>query len=133
MICLDASILIDYLKGVDAAREALRSYRQEDLCITEIVIYEVAAGYFYHLGKRKADKPFLTFIDLISELDILPMTNLFALDAAAVHARLLLKGRPVETDDCLIAGIMRSNGVKRILTRNTKHFSRLPGIEAIGY
>ena len=133
MICLDSSFLIDYLKGRTQAKEALHTHQQEGLCITELAIFETAAGYFYHMGKHKQDKPFLTFIDFVSEFDILPMMNLFALDAAAYRAKLMPKGKPVETNDCLIAGIMHANGVKKILTKNKKHFSKIPGIEIITY
>ena len=132
MILLDATFIIDYLRGDTSALEALDVHAKEGFCITDMVTYEVAQGILFAQEKRKEKKLGL-FIDFISQFNILPMMNLFAMDAARISARLHLAGRPVGTTDCLIAGIMHANGVKKILTRNEKHFRRIKEIEVVSY
>lgn len=132
MICLDSTILIDHLKGKKEAQEALERYEKEGLCITEFSVFEVAEGVLYAQEKHK-EKKLSTFIDFISQFNILSSMNLFAMDAAKLSAQMSLKGTPVGSIDCLIAGVMQANGVTKILSNNKKHFERFKEIEVITY
>lgn len=133
MICLDSTFIIDYLKGDREARTIFDTHKEECFCTTEINIYEVGEGIMYADAKNKESKRLDKFINFISTIDLLPMMNLFAMDAARISAILMYKGKSIGDADCLIAGIMQANDIKKILTRNKKHFSRVKGIEVIAY
>ena len=133
MICLDSSFIIDYLRGNKDAMAAYEAYDDDELCITECALFEVATGCFYRMKLTRKNDELLKFVDFVSNFNILPMMNLFAFEAAAHYARLKSLGKPVEIADCLAIGVMKSNGVTRILTRNKKHFSRFKGVEVIAY
>ena len=133
MICLDSTFIIDYLKGDEKAKAAYEDHKTEGCCLTEINLYEVAEGIMSADAKNKQSKKMDKFLDFVSGFNILPMMNLFAMDAARISALPLKTGKPIDDADCLIAGIMQANNVKKILTRNTKHFSRIKGVEAISY
>lgn len=131
MICLDSTLIIDYLKGDNKAKEIFNTH--QDYCTTNMNIYEVGEGIMYADAKDRKSKRLDKFIDFISTIEILPTMNLFAMDAARISAILMRKGKSIGDIDCLIAGTMLANGVTKIITRNKKHFSRIKGIEVISY
>jgi predicted nucleic acid-binding protein len=133
MICLDSTFIIDYLRGDKKAKDIFEKCQEEGYCTTNMNLYEVGEGIMYADAYDEKSKRFEKFIDFISTIAILPEMNLFAMDAARISAILIRKGNSIGDLDCLIAGIMQANGVTKILTRNTKHFSRIQGIEAISY
>jgi tRNA(fMet)-specific endonuclease VapC len=133
MICLDSSFVIDYLKGVPEALRVFEQHEEEEFVLTELCVFEVGIGYFSLLSKTKNTEMFLQFIDFASTFTILPMTNLFAFDAAAYYTRLKSTGRTFGITDCLIAGVMNANKVNKIITRDTEHYQRLPHLEVITY
>ncbi|MFX1256647.1 MAG: type II toxin-antitoxin system VapC family toxin [Promethearchaeota archaeon] len=53
--------------------------------------------------------------------------------AAEIYDKLASKGEIIDDNDILIAGIMVINGIKKIITKNVKHFERIEGIEIIEY
>jgi len=132
MICLDSTAVIDYLKGETKVVQALEEHEQEGFCLTEFVIFEVARGVMFS-QKSKGPKILDEFIDFISQYNILPSMNLFAMDAAHISANLYTRGKPIGSTDCLIAGTMQANGISKILTRNKKDFTKIPGIQVIAY
>ena len=134
MICLDSSFMIDYLKKDKNAISVFNKYKYEKMFITDISVFEISKGLIHSIPKRKsAEKQFDIFFEFTGILEVLPLMNLFALEAAKISAELSLKGKRIDDNDCLIAGTMIANGVKKIITKNVKHFSRIKGIEAIGY
>lgn len=52
---------------------------------------------------------------------------------AKIFDRLDAKSKTIDDNDILIAGIMISNGIKKIITKNRKHFERIQGIEVLSY
>ena len=53
--------------------------------------------------------------------------------AARIYDILEAQGQMVDDNDILIAGIMISNGITNIITKNIKHFEIIEGIEVIKY
>lgn len=133
MICLDSSFIIDYLKGDVSAKKALLRCGKTRMFVSEFAIFEVAEGLIFLMGKKSSKKEFDVFFDFIGSLEVLSLNNFFSLDAAKISAELNLKGVRVDSVDSLIAGSMLSNNIYKILTRNTKHFSRIKGLEVISY
>lgn len=53
--------------------------------------------------------------------------------AAEIYDILESKGNIIDDNDILIAGIMLSNGITKILTRNINHFEKIASINVIKY
>ena len=131
-ICLDSSFVFDLLEGDPSSKEILEKYKDSDLFITEMVLFEVTHSIF--TGKKGNNKKrFDKFMDFVGTIQIVPTLGNFAMEAAKISAELIKKGKRIEDADCLIAGMMLSWGMTKIITKNTKHFSRIKGIEAISY
>ena len=53
--------------------------------------------------------------------------------AAEIYDILESQGQIIDDNDILIAGIMFTNGIKKIITKNVRHFERIEGLEIIKY
>ena len=135
MIFLDTSACIDYLNGNKELKKVIED--QEDLIhITSITIYEMNIGF--ERTKRKISeqrykqlyKPWLEFI---SSMEIFPLGFKEAKRAAEIYDILESQGQKIDDNDILIVGIMLTNGIKEIISRNVSHFERIEGIDIIKY
>ena len=135
MIFLDTSACIDYLNGNKELKKVIED--QEDLIhITSITIYEMNIGF--ERTKRKITeqrykqlyKPWLEFI---SSMEIFALGYKEAERAAEIYETLESQGQRIDDNDILIAGIMLTNGIKQLITKNVKHFERIEDIEIIKY
>ena len=135
MIILDTNACIDYLNGVSEIKQAI--LKQEDLIhITSITVYEVNIGL--ERTKRKiSEKRYHTlykiWTEFVSGMEIFPLGYKEAEKAAEIYDNLESTGKIVDDNDILIAGIMLSNGIAKIITKNVKHFEKIEGIEIIPY
>lgn len=105
------------------------SGKKERLCTTEICVFEVARGIFINGNKRELH----SLIILLEAIEIIPTKTMFALDAAAQAGILKKKGITLDDNDLLIVGMMQNFGVKKIVTKNKRHFSKIKDLEAISY
>jgi tRNA(fMet)-specific endonuclease VapC len=134
MICLDSTLIIDFLNRDLNAQKVLQKYHNEGVFITEIAVFEVAKGVIYSSMNQKIKKEdYDNFLNFISSFNILPCLGQFSLEAAKISSLLLKKGKPIDDNDCLTIAIMKKNNIKKIITRNVKHFSNIEGIEVISY
>jgi predicted nucleic acid-binding protein len=53
--------------------------------------------------------------------------------AAEIYDNLEAQGQRIDDNDILIAGIMLSNGIKKIITKNVNHFERIKDIKILQY
>lgn len=127
-ICLDSCFIIDFMNGDNSALEIYNKYSECAIYISDISIYEVSKGIILSRAE-KFDK----FLSLVGSVKVLPTTNLFAIESAEIAINLKKKGIIIDDNDCLIAGLMLRNSITKIITKNTKHFSKIEGITAIGY
>jgi tRNA(fMet)-specific endonuclease VapC len=135
MIILDTNACIDYLNGVNEVRKAISN--QEDLVyITSITVYEVTIGLERtkrKISEKRYNELYKIWLEFISGMEIFPLGYREAERAAEVYDNLESKGQKIDDNDILIVGIMLSNGITKILTRNTKHFEKIEGIEIVQY
>ncbi|MHA1728389.1 MAG: type II toxin-antitoxin system VapC family toxin [Promethearchaeota archaeon] len=135
MILLDTNACIDYLNGVEEVRKVISV--QEDLIhITSITIYEVNIGLERtkrKISEKRYHELYKKWVEFISSMEIFPLGYKEAEKAAEVYDSLESKGQIIDDNDILIVGIMLSNGITKILTRNVKHFERVQEIEIIHY
>lgn len=119
MMIADTDVLIDFLRGRGAAGR-IRLELEHELATTAITAFELWAGAH---GKRQERA-----IDLLLEaLLVLPLDRASAEKAAAVRRTLDAAGATIGMADSLIAGtVLNARGT--LLTRNRKHFERVPGL-----
>ena len=135
MIILDTSACIEYLNGNKSIKDVL--LKQDDLIhITAITVYEVNIGL--ERTKRKISEKRYKFLQKIwreftNGMQIFQLGLKEAEKAAQIYDTLESKGQKLDDNDILIAGIMLANGIKRIITKNIKHFERIKDIEIIKY
>lgn len=111
-VLMDTDILIDFLRGKEAARDYLRGKLQETiLCCSVITVAEIYAGML----EKEREKT----LALLDGFFILPVT----LEIAETAGRFKQSVKPhaLELDDCLIAATAFIE--KAVLaTRNRKHY-----------
>ncbi len=135
MIILDTSACIDYLNGNEEIKKSIS--KQEDLIhITSITVYEINIGLERtkrKISKKRYNELYKIWTEFISSMEIFPLGYKEAEMAAKVYDNLESQGLVIDDNDILIAGIMLSNGIKKIITKNTNHFERIEDLEIIHY
>jgi len=130
MICLDSSCIIDFLKGKKEAVKVVEKYKEE-IATTDINSFEVFFG-IYSSKHVKEDEEKLASL-FFETIETLSMKRDWSKKAAKLLGDLIKRGKTIEQNDCLIASIMIKNGCDTIITKNTKHFSVIPGIKTVKY
>lgn len=122
---LDTDILSAIMRqDVDAVSNAKRYLAAHPkLTISIITRYEILRG----LMAKKATTQVSTFNKLCATMDVLQITDPIVVRAASLYANLRQTGKPIGDADILIAATCLENG-HDIVTNNTSHFSRIPGL-----
>jgi predicted nucleic acid-binding protein len=113
-VVLDTSVLIDFLRGHQGARETVRRERATgQLHASEVSRLEVLAGM------RPTEEPATRL--LLSTLTWHPLDAEVAEQAGALGRRWLPSHHTIDAADLAIAATVILTG-SRLLTRNTRHF-----------
>lgn len=107
MLVLDNNLLSDYLDGRAEARAFLEQYETEAWAVSSIVLYEAYMGCVH--GYIDGDVETITDA-ITASMDVLPVTEHTASEAAAVQSALLDRGVPADHPDTLIAANAREHG-----------------------
>lgn len=107
MLVLDNNLLSDYLDGRETARRFLQQHEQEVWAVSSIVLYEAYMGcvHGYIDGTPEVIRHAVN-----TSMDVLPVTEQTANEAAAVQEALLASGVPADHPDALIAATAREHG-----------------------
>lgn len=132
MICLDSSFLIDLLRNKKEAIKKLETFRSDTVGTTRINLFEVLFGVFIKKGITSQQIP-KRVKSLIDKIEVMELDEHSCIQAANIKSELILKGKEIESADCLIAGIMLANACNIIATKNKDHFDRIKGLEVEGY
>lgn len=135
MILLDTTACIDYLNGSEEIKKVLSTI-EELVHITAITAYEINIGL--ERTKRKVsikryNELYRVWKEFISGMEIFSLGFKESEKAGEIYDFLESKGLRIDDNDVLISGIMLSNGIKKILTKNVKHFEKIQGIEILTY
>ena len=127
---IDTDILSEFLRGTPKVIENAEKYLQvyDTINFSIITYYEILNGLLYK-DARKQLKNFTAFANLNK---VLPLTINATKEAAAIHADLRKKGKPIGHTDCLIAGIALTNNLQ-LVTNNTDHFERVKGLQLVNW
>ena len=132
---LDTNACIDYLNGMNEVKDLI-SDQEELVHITSITVYEVNIGLERtkrKISEKRYNELYKIWVEFISSMEIFLLGYKEAEKAAEVYDNLESKGYKIDDNDILIVGIMLSNGITKILTRNVKHFENIEGIEILQY
>ncbi len=123
-LCLDTSLLIDYLKGREPAASAVEKAVKECTCyVTSITVYELLFGVA-RARKEIGEQA------LLGVMIVLPLSDAAARRAANLHADLISRNQDIGIKDVLIAAICLEEKLP-LLTANDRHFSRISNLKII--
>ena len=122
----DTSFLIDIMARDPAA---LRKARELEETGTTILVgspsvFELFSGVAL---SRKPDEEKRKITTVLSSLPQLSLDSPSASAGGMIYGERSKAGQTIDAEDAMIAGIARVNQEK-VLTRNTKHFSRIEGV-----
>lgn len=124
MILADTDVLIDALRGRDPSRSRVEAeVRREALATTTVTEFELTSG-------ARTEEHAQSIDDLLAPLQILAFDSRAARAAAELRRELEGSGKTIGMGDYLIAGIAVSGSLP-LLTRNRKHFDRVPGLRVL--
>jgi predicted nucleic acid-binding protein len=127
---------VDLLKKSGPAVDWLRTQNAEPLYASEISVFELYVGLFRisaAKGKSRLKKRTQELEQVLALVDVLPFDRLASIESARVFADLINRGIPIDARDVMIAGTALSKGITRLLTRNTRHFRRIPSLTVESY
>lgn len=110
---------------------------QEELIhITSITIYEIGIGLERtrrKISEQRYKELYKSWMEFISGMEIFSLNFKEAEKAAEIYDILESRGQLIDDNDILIIGIMLSNGINQIITKNVKHFEKIEQIKVIKY
>ncbi len=130
MIGLDTTAIIDLFKGVPSVKEKLE---QSDVpvCTTIVSYLELMFGLDSTIQKQKEEEKFYdAFFQTTIQFNL---TSKSCKKASEINQVLKKSGKVIDEFDCTLAAVFLTNGIDTILTRNTKHFERIPGLKVASY
>lgn len=127
---LDTTALIDIIKGNPAIDKKLDELEDNNIAtfITSVSVFEIWQGSADIENKEEFHKIQI----LLESLGVFLFDIPSAQEAGTIHASLKKKGMVIDPEDSMIAGIAK-NRQEPLLTRNVKHFDRVPGLDVQTY
>lgn len=120
MTVADTDVLIDFLAGKGKADAVEQLLRAGALRTTVISRFELLSG-------ARNPKQLAHLFQLLGAVPSLDLDDAAADAASEIRRSLEQSGKSIGMADSLIAGIVTSNG-GALLTRNRRHFERVPGL-----
>ena len=122
MFCLDTSIVIDIFRGDSALKKKLMQFQGQKFCITSITLCELFKGAWKSKDKEQAVQLITDFYKSVEVLNFdVASANLFGLNNNILEK----KGSKIPEADLMIASLTMANN-KILVTRDTKHFKKIP-------
>ena len=124
MIIADSDVLIDFLRGQGQAKRVALELTTRSFGTTAITAFEIRAGAHSARQRKTVDM-------LLEAMTILSFGSEEADLAANLRQQLDKEGKPIGMADYMIAATCITNdGI--LLTRNLKHFERIPELKLSG-
>ena len=127
---LDTTFVIDLLENDPGAVAKSKELQRggEAVLATAISVFEIWQGAEDIADAEKRERIEV----LLSSIGLLPLDTDSAKEAGVIHSDGYRKGRPIDPEDSMIAGIARKHH-QPVLTRNVKHFSQVKGLRVETY
>lgn len=126
MKLVDASFLIDYARGDDAAIAYLAAHDEEAIGASTIVLSELYRELMSTQGMTQEEA-----VSKYEWVEPVPFTNEIAAEAAEIYVELRDDGEIVNKSDIYIAGTARSLGVPIVVDDND--FGAVSGLDVETY
>ena len=126
MVMLDTDFIVAVLRGEKNAIARMHAFKmaRQHLCMSTVTVFELLRGV--QRGKNP-QKDRETYAQAIGEIYPIDFTYIEADLAAYIDAHLAKNGAPIGVPDTLIAATALS--IRHpIVTRNAKHFEKIPGL-----
>jgi tRNA(fMet)-specific endonuclease VapC len=120
---LDADTVSYALRGQGQVAARLLEHQPSDVCISAITLAELNFGAEVKRS-QKIRRAIRTFI---RDVAVVPFDEASAERFGVVAAALSGRGQPIGVYDTLVAAQALSMGLT-VVTNNTRHFSRVPGL-----
>ena len=127
---LDTSAVIDLLRDEQEIIKKVEDLDTKNIPIsmTSISVFEIWQGLQDIMNAKKLEK--IQF--LLDSIGTFYFDTSTAKEAGHIHASLKNNGQIIDPEDSMIAGIAKFYK-ESILTKNTKHFGRIPGLKVESY
>jgi hypothetical protein len=127
----DTNFVIDVMRADAEALEKLAELESkgEPQAVTAPTLFELYSG-LARSTKPEAERK--NILNTLAGLIVFHLDALSAERAGEEDGRLVKSGERIEPVDSMIAGISLTMG-ETLLTRNTKHFSRIDGLKLESY
>lgn len=131
MTLADTSFLIDLMRGVPGAvrRRAELEEAEGPVGVPSIVVYELERGAEASRTPA-AERARMRLV--LEARPVLPLDEAAARAAGVVEGALVRQGLTIDPEDALIAGTALSRA-QGLVTRNVRHFGRVPGLRIQTY
>jgi tRNA(fMet)-specific endonuclease VapC len=128
---LDTSFIIDLLRGREKAVRKIKTLEAESIAsnISSPSIFELFVGI--SLTKKPASEK-KRIMDVLESWGTLFLDSECAARGGTIHGQLIRDGQPIDPEDSMIAAIALVND-ETLLTKNSKHFSRVPDLKIEDY
>lgn len=124
---LDTNVLVAMFRGQYGIREAILKAGFSNCAVSEITLAELMTGAYKGGYDRHAHE--ISF--LRDHFELIPISQ--SLETyARIRADLEKQGISVDNFDLLIA-VSAINGKMTLVTHNTRHFSRIPGLKQVDW
>jgi len=127
----DTSVIIDYLHGDRKISRFIADHQQDSLMTSAICEFEVLSGVFGLANEKQRKETYRIVREAFASFSyLLAFDTNQAEIAARIWADLSRAGRIIGDTDVLIAAAAKSVNAT-LVTRNTKHFSRVTGLSVL--
>jgi predicted nucleic acid-binding protein len=123
---VDASFLIDYARGEDAAIAYLAAHDEEEIGASTIVLSELYRGLMITQDMTQEEA-----MAKYEWVEPVPFTNETAAEAAEIYVELRGGGEMINRSDIYIAGTARSLGVPLVV--DDTHFTAIEDLKIETY
>ncbi|MFT4037030.1 MAG: type II toxin-antitoxin system VapC family toxin [Thermomicrobiales bacterium] len=120
----DTDCLIDAIGNRFNARELVALLGEDGIAVSIITVAETYDGAF---GTENPARTLAAFRDFLADYAALPVTDTVAARFAELRSLLRRQGQPIPDMDLLIAATAVDTGLT-LVTRNLRHFSRIPAL-----
>jgi tRNA(fMet)-specific endonuclease VapC len=121
---VDSDVVTDWLEGRTYAVQLLASLEGEGLYISLITYGEVYEGIYYSRDPYASERIFLRSL---REIEVLSLSKRIMKRFARIRGQLRAQGNLITDPDLLIA-VTAIHHELTLVTRNTRHFQRVPGL-----
>lgn len=130
MIGLDTTAVIDIFKK-DSNLNKLLTNLDDRFVSTAVNYWEIRAGLNPKDYKYKLEDEY--YENFFNDLAVFEFDKSSVKKASEIFWELAGKGEMIDDFDSMIAGVLLTNGVTKIITKNRKHFERIKGLKVLSY